>query len=42
MILNEGNVCQMYEINTDKVMMVCMTMIRIYVVNVTASNQKKE
>ena len=32
----------MYEINTDKVMMVCMTMIRIYVVNVTASNQKKE
>ena len=32
----------MYEINTDKVMMVCMTMIMIYVVNVTASNQKKE
>ena len=32
----------MYEINTDKVMMVCMMMIRIYVVNVTASNQKKE
>ena len=33
---------QMYEINTDKVMMECMTIIRIYVVNVTASNQKKE
>ena len=32
----------MYEINTDKVMMVCMTTIRIYVVNVTASNQKKK
>ena len=32
----------MYEINTDKVMMVCMTMIRIYVVNVTASYEKKE
>ena len=32
----------MYEINADKVMMVCMTMIRIYVVNVTASNEKKE
>ena len=41
MILNEGNVCQMYEINTDKVMMVCMTIIRIYVANVTASSQKK-
>ena len=32
----------MYEIYTDKVMMVRMTMIRIYVVNVTAGNQKKE
>ena len=32
----------MYEINTEKVIMVCMTMIRIYVVNVTADNQKKE
>ena len=32
----------MYEINMDKVMMVCTTMIRIYVVNVAASNQKKE
>ena len=32
----------MYEINTDKVMMVCVTMLRIYVVNVTASNQQKE
>ena len=32
----------MYEMNTDKVMMVCMTMVRIYVVNVTASNQKKD
>ena len=42
MILNEGNVCQMYEINVGKVMMVCMTMISIYVVNVSASNQKKE
>ena len=41
MILNEGNVCQVHEINTDKVMTVCMTMIRIYVVNATASNQKK-
>ena len=26
----------MYEINTDKMVMVCMTMIRIYVVNVAA------
>ena len=42
MVLKEGNVCQMYEINTDKVMMVCMTMIRKYVVNETTSNQKKE
>ena len=42
MILNEGNVCQMYEISMDKAMMVCITMIRIYVVNVTASHQKKE
>ena len=32
----------MYEIYTDKVMMVCMTMFRIYVVNVDASNKKKE
>ena len=32
----------MYEINTDKVMMVCMVMLRIYAVNVTASNQKKK
>ena len=32
----------MYEINTDKLMMICMAMIRIYVVNVTAINQKKE
>ena len=32
----------MYEIDTDKMMMVCMTMIRIYVVNMTDSNQKKE
>ena len=42
MTLIEGHVCQMYEIDTDKVMMVCMPMIRIYVVNVTASSQKKE
>ena len=32
----------MYEINTDKVMMVCVTMVRIYVVNVTASSQEEE
>ena len=32
----------MYEIKSDKVMMVCMTMVRLYVVNVTASNRKKE
>ena len=32
----------MYEINTDKVMMAFMTMIRIYVVNVTANDQEKE
>ena len=32
----------MYKTDTDKVMMKYMTMIRIYVVNVTASNQKKE
>ena len=32
----------MYEISTGKVMMVCVTMIRIYAMNVTASNQKKE
>ena len=32
----------MHEITADKVMMACMTMIRIYVVDVTASNQKKE
>ena len=32
----------MYEMITDKVMMVRMTMIRICVLNVTASNQKKE
>ena len=32
----------MSEIITYKVMMICMTMIRIYVVNVTASNQKNE
>ena len=32
----------MYEINTVKVMMVCMIMMKIYVVNVTARNQKKE
>ena len=32
----------MHEINKDKVMTVCMTMIRIYIVNVTASNQKRE
>ena len=31
----------MYGINTEKVMTVCMIMIRIYVVNVTTSNQKK-
>ena len=31
----------MYEINTDKVMLVCTTMIRIYVVNVTASDHQK-
>ena len=42
MISNEGNVCQMSEIHTDKVMMVCMRMIRIYVVNVTVSSQRKE
>ena len=42
MSLYVENVCQMYEINTDKVNMVCMTMTRIDVVNVTASNQKKE
>ena len=42
MILNEGNVCQMYEINTDKVMMACMIIIRIFVLNVTASNEKKD
>ena len=32
----------MYGTSTDKVMMKYMTMIRIYVVTVTASNQKKE
>ena len=32
----------MYEINTDEMMTVCMAMVRIYVVNVTASNQEKE
>ena len=34
--------CQMSEISTDKVTMACVAMIRIYAVNVTASNQKKE
>ena len=42
MILYEGNVCQMCEINSDKMMMVCTTMVSIYFVNVTASNEKKE
>ena len=32
----------MYEMNTDKVVVVCMTMIRIYAENVTASNQKSD
>ena len=31
----------MYEIMTDKVMTACVTMIWIYLVNVTANNQKK-
>ena len=32
----------MHEINTVKVMMVCMTIIRIYVVNVTAGSQRSD
>ena len=32
----------MYEMITDKVIIVCMTMTRINDVNVTARNQKKE